>query len=164
MKARRLGLATPDDLVEEAIARGCFHYMQAHQPPAQRVSEAQFSNEELALALLTIANPYDPQMIRVGAMMLGAEGNDPKKLARQALYERSECVVRFIAEAAKRYEPDNEFWNELLNALPDSPVASSDVMPHHTRYVSMPGLIAPRTFGKPTWLRPLKIKALGYAV
>src|SRR3954463_9457873 len=46
MKARRFGLRTRQDLVDEAIARGCFHYLQSHEPPAQRVSEVEFSNEE----------------------------------------------------------------------------------------------------------------------
>src|SRR4051812_6207882 len=87
--ARRYGLQTPRDLMDEALARGCFHYLQSHDPRAQRVSEADFSNEQLALALLSIANPYDPLQIRMGAMMPGAEDNDPATLARYARDERS---------------------------------------------------------------------------
>lgn len=162
-EALRLGLSSDADLVEEAIARGCFHYMQSSAPPIQKISEEQFSNEKLALALLTIANPYDPQMIRVGAMMLGADGNDPKVLAQYAIWERSESVVRAIAEQALRYEPENPFWSNLLNALPDSPQVRDGVLPHHTRFVSMPGLIGPGKTGKTVWLRPLKIAELGYA-
>lgn len=164
MKARRLGLLNSDYLINEAVARGCFHYMRAQEPPVQKVEIEALGNEELALALLTIANPYDSWMIRVGAMMLGAEGNDPKKIARLAEHERSESVVRAIVEAALRYEPENGFWHELLDSLPDTPVASLDVMPHHTRFVSMPGLIGPRVWGKTIWLRPRKIKSLGYAI
>lgn len=161
--ARRRGLVTPQELVDEAVARGCFHYLQSHEPPEQRVSEADLSNEQLALALLSIANPYDPWQIRVGAMMLGAKGTDPLKLARYAVYERSESVLRAIAEAALRYEPDNGFWKDIIAALPDSPDVREGVLPHHTRFVSMPGLIGPGKMGKPVWLRPRKIKALGYA-
>lgn len=162
-KARHLGLVTEADLVNEAVARGCFHYMQAHEPPQQRVSETQFSNEELALSLLTIANPYDPHLIRVGAMMLGAEGINPKTLVRYAVWERSESVVRAIAEAALRYEPENPLWRDLFDALSDAPPVREGVLPHHTRFVSMPGLIGPQKFGRTVWLRPRKIAALGYA-
>lgn len=162
-EARRHGLSSEADLVNEAVARGCFHYMQAFAPPQQRVSEEKFSNEKLALALLTIANPYDPHMIRVGAMMLGAGGNDPKVLARYAMWERSESVVRAIAEHALRYEPENPFWSDLLHALPDSSQVRDGVLPHHTRFVSMPGLIGPGKTGKTVWLRPIKIAELGYA-
>jgi hypothetical protein len=161
--ARRYGLRTPKDLMDEAVARGCFHYLQSHEPPHQRVSETEFSNEQLALALLSIANPYDPWQIRIGAMMLGAEGNNPATVARNAVYERSESVVCNIARAALRYEPENPFWKQLLAALPNVPDVREGILPHHTRFVSMPGLIGPGKMGKPVWLRPRKIKSLGYA-
>ncbi len=81
--ARRVGLVTEKDLIDEAVARGCFHFMeQAGHPPIQRVGEDKFSNEQLAIALLTITNPYEPWLVRVGAMMLSHPGNDVRKLAR----------------------------------------------------------------------------------
>lgn len=161
--ARRHGLLTAQDLVDEAVARGCFHYMRTHEPPPQRVSEKDFSNEQLALALLSIANAYDPWQIRVGVMMLSANGNNPIKLARYAVYERSESVIRSIALSGVRYEPHNEFWKQLLAALPKCGDLREDVLPHHTRFVSMPGLIGPGKMGSSVWLRPRKIKSLGYA-
>lgn len=162
--ARRLGLETEKDLVDEAVARGCFHYMdRAGAPPAQRVSEDQFSNEELAIALLTIANPYEPWLVRVGAMMLSHPGNNVRKLARYAEQERSEVVVRDIAVAGKRYEPENSFWSELLALLPETEPPKSGVLPHHSRYVSIPGKVGPGKIGKTVWLRPARITQLGYA-
>lgn len=133
---RRVGLVKEKDLIDEAVARGCFHFMeQPGHPPGQRVSEDRFSNEQLALALLTIANPYDPWLIRVGAMLLGHPGNNVRKLALYAEYERSEVVVREIALAGRRYEPDNSFWKELLALVPEVPTPKSGVLLHHSRYV-----------------------------
>ena len=163
MKARRLGLHGPAEWMDEAIARGCFHYLQGRTPPKQRVAEDVFSNEELALLLLGTATAHEPWLIREGAMMLGAEGNDPVKIVRLAADEGCAPVVRAIAEAGRRYEPELPFWNTLLTELPPSPLPRSGVMPHHSRYVSMPGLIGPRTQGKAVWLRPRKLKVLGYA-
>ena len=72
-------------------------------------------------------------------------------------------MVRAIAEAGRRYEPELPFWITLLADLPPSPLPRSGVLPHHSRYVSMPGLVGPRTQGKAVWLRPRKLKVLGYA-
>ena len=59
------------------------------EPEQPLVSEREFSNEELALALLSIALRYEPHSIRCGAAMLSAAGNDPRRLARMAVMERS---------------------------------------------------------------------------
>ena len=162
LKAQRLGLHGPGEWKDEAVARGCFHYLQGRTPPQQRVSEKVFSNEELSLVLLGTASAHDPWLIRLGAMLLGAETNDPARIARLASGEGCTPAVRAIAEAATRYEPELPFWSTLLAGLPPG-TPPSGVMPHHSRYVSLPGLIAPRTQGKAVWLRPQKIKALGYA-
>ena len=53
--------------------------------------------------------------------MLSADGNDPRRLARMAVMERSVVPVRHVAEAGRRYEPDKRFRTELLNALPSAP-------------------------------------------
>ena len=161
--ARRLGLVTEKDLIDEAVARGCFHFIQADRPPAQKVNEQAFSNEMLALALLSIANPYDPWMIRVGVMILSHPGNDVTEILRWAKYERSEAVVRDIAMAGIHYEPENAFWRELADALPPTQEPKEGVLPHHSRYVSIPGKIGPGKMGKPVWLRPVKAASLGYA-
>jgi len=49
-----------------------------------QVTVGQFSNAELAIALLNPSLPYDPQALRLGAAMLSADGNTPEEIARQA--------------------------------------------------------------------------------
>jgi hypothetical protein len=137
-KARRLGLG-PDELQILAAQRGCRHYSNGSEPEQSLALERDFSNEELAIALLSTALPYDPHSIRCGAAMLGAAGNNPRRLARMAVMERCITPVRHVAEAGQRYEPENNFWKELLTALPGTPLPPSGVLPHPTRFVAMTG-------------------------
>lgn len=163
LKATQLGLTGPEEWQDEALARGCFHYLQGTTPPRQRVRCEDFSNEELALVLLGDATePLDPWRTRIGAMLLGAEENDVNRIARLAVPEGCAAVVRAIAEAALRYEPEVPFWSILLEKLPESQTPAT--MPHHSRFVSSPGLVGPRTHGKTVWLRPRKLKAFGYVL
>jgi len=137
-KARRLELG-PRELEILAAQRGCRHYSNGDEPPTPLASEEEFSNEELAIALLSPALRYDPHSIRCGAAMLGARGNDPGRLARLAVRERSERIVRYIAEAGRSFEPGNSFWVQLLEHLPTTPPLPSGVLPHPTRFVAMTG-------------------------
>lgn len=162
-EARKFGLSTEKDLIEEAVARGCFHFLQADEPPQSRAPEVEFSNEKLALAMLTISNPYDPWLIRAGVMLLSHPANNVGRIALYTRQERSEPVIRDIALAGRHYEPENTFWEELLQLLTDGPVPHHGILPHHSRYVSIPGKIGPGKMGKPVWLRPRKLAALGYA-
>ena len=157
MKARRLGLRAPGDLERLAIQRGCRHYWQGDEPPGELLSQAQFSNEELALALLSIAGAYEPHSIRCGAAMLSAEGNAPVNLARLAVWERSETVVCYVAECGAKFEPKNAFWSKLLALLPQTPPPKDGVLPHPTRFVAMNGY--ERGVGRKItteWQRPQK--------
>ncbi len=138
-KARRLGLG-PRELQTLAAQRGCRHYADGSEPDQPLASEAEFSHEELAIALLSTALPYDPHSIRCGAAMLSAEGNNPRRLARLAVLDRCVVPVRHVAEAGRRFEAENLFWRELLAELPPSPPAKSGVLPHPTRFVAMSGL------------------------
>src|SRR5205823_4953543 len=119
-KANHLGLRQRD-LEVLAVQRGCRHYSDGTESNKPLASPEQFSNEELAIALLSIALPYSPHSIRCGAAMLGATGNQPERLARMAVLERSEVPVRYVAEAGRKFEPDNPFWRDLLDALPAVP-------------------------------------------
>src|SRR5206468_7588572 len=101
-KARRLELG-PRELEILAVQRGCRHYSNGTEPEQPLASEREFSNEELAIALLSTALPYEPHTIRCGAAMLGAAGNNPRRLARLALMERCVTPVRYVAEAGKRF-------------------------------------------------------------
>ncbi len=138
MKARRLGL-TPQGLAILAAQRGCVHYSNGIEPSIPLASRQQFSDEELAIALLSAALPYDPHSIRCGAAMLSTEGNDPRRLTRLASMERCVALVRYIAEAGKKYEPENSFWTELLEAMPPSLPPKPGVFPHPTRFITMTG-------------------------
>ena len=137
-KARRLGLG-PDELQLLAVQRGCDHYSNGSEPAKPLASEREFSSEELAIALLSTALPYDPHSIRCGAAMLGALANDPRRLARLAVMERCVAPVWHVAKAGQRFEPANSFWRDLLSALPPTPTPKTGVLPHPTRFVAMTG-------------------------
>ncbi len=153
MKARRLGLSARE-LEQLAVERGCTHYSGNGESPSPPVSASAFSNEELAVALLNPALAYDPHSIRCGAAMLSAPGNRPLRLARLLRMERAEQPARQIAEAGRRYEPDNPFWVDLLDALPASPVPKSGVLPHPTRYITMTGFTRSGPGLVTHWVRP----------
>lgn len=152
-KAKRLGLG-PAELEDLAVLRGCRHYTTGREPAAPIASEREFSNEELAVALLSPALRYSPHSIRCGAAMLGTAGNDPETLTRLTLLELAAVPVRYVAEAGRRYEPDNGFWRELLAVLPPAPPPRDGVMPHPTRFISMTGFTRAGRQLLTEWQRP----------
>jgi len=154
-KAWRLGLS-PRGLETLAVQRGCRHYSDGSEPEQPLVSEQQFSNEELALALLSPALPYDPHSLRCGAAMVGADGNDPRRLARLAVMERAVTVIRYVAEAGRKFEPETDFWQRLLDALPPGPIPPPGVLPHPTRFVAMTGFTRRGPGLVVEWQRPVK--------
>ena len=158
-KAKRLGLG-PNELEMLAIQRGCDYYHDGTPVPPTTVSCADFSDVELAIALLNPALRYDPQTLRLGAAMLGAHGNEPAKVARLALMERAEAMVRYIALAGQRFEPDNPFWPALLKLLPLTPPPKSSVVPHPTRFVAMTGITRRGVETVTEWIRPVAPAAM----
>ncbi len=161
-KADRAGLHSPELLESLGVARGCWHYRYPDLIHAPEVSESDFSNEELALALLSPSLPYSPHTIRVGAAMLGATGNDIARLVQLALAEGCVASVRYIANAALRFEPDNFFWRQLLDFLPETPPIKEGVMPHPTRFVSMVGITRAGSRTVTIWIRPRPDLALSH--
>ena len=153
-KARRFGLG-PRELEILAAQRGCRHYSNGTEPEQPLASEMEFSNEELAIALLATALRYDPRSIRCGAAMLSADGNDSRRLARMAVMERSVVPVRHVAEAGRRHEPENRFWTELLDALPSALSPKSGVLPHPSRFVAMTGFTRQGPGLVVEWQRPI---------
>lgn len=152
-KASRLGLDAKK-LRILAVQRGCRHYKTGDEPADPLASESEFSNEELGIALICPALPYDPQNIRVGAAILSADGVDPRHLAHLAKMERAEVPLRYIAEAGEKFEPKNEFWGTLLKLLPKTHPPKSGVLPHPTRFITMTGLTRRGREFLTEWQRP----------
>jgi hypothetical protein len=163
MKAKRLGLSAPEDLERLAVRRGLRYYggpedgrvMEGSAYSARcAVSEADLSNEELAMALLALALPFSQFRLRMGAAMLSARGTSPIVLGTLALQERNESVIKHIATCGQQVEPENLFWRELLDKVASAKVYPPDVLPHITRFVAMTGVTRR---GKETvmqWIRP----------
>ena len=154
MKARRLGLPTGEHLEALAVARGCRYYGGGNLPAVAAVSREQLSDEELAMALLSVAACYSPQSLRVGAAMASATHIDPERLVWLARLERSEAVLRYVAECGARYEPDNGFWGKVLASLPAPIPLPSGVLPHPTRFVAMTGITRRGVETVIEWIRP----------
>jgi hypothetical protein len=153
-KAADLGLGDAAALESLAVARGCWHYRHPQLLPPPSVAEFLFSNEELAVALLSPNQPYSPHTIRVGAAMLGAQSNNPDTLATLAQVEGCDKVVRYVAQAATQFEADNPFWSELLARLPETAPPTEGVLPHPTRFVSMTGFTRSGPGRVAVWIRP----------
>ena len=163
-KAREVGLRDVSALIGLAVIRGCQHYRGGQEPvPAEPPSRAAFSDEELAVALLSPCLPYSPRAVRVGAQMLSGLSNQPQRLALLARKERAENVVRHVAAAGRQTEPYEPFWDELLAALPPAlslrSVFPDGILPHPSRFRTETGLTDPSnpaTHGGPQtiWLRP----------
>src|SRR5207249_10861146 len=103
---------------------------------------------------------YSPQTLRLGAAMLSAEGDEPATIARLAIMERCQAVVRYIAEAGRKFEPQNPFWTELLELLPLTPSPKSSVVPHPTRFVAMTGMTRRGVETVVEWIRPVDRKSV----
>lgn len=131
-KARRLGLIEPEDWIVLAVQRGCYHYGN----PKKRVKQVpltEFSNEELAALLLSVANPYDPLLIRVAAQLLSAPETDIGLLVRLCQLENALCPLAWIVRAAAATEPDNNRWIEL----------SREIDKHSRRKIAFPEAVLP---------------------
>ena len=156
--ARTQGLREADDFTQLAFQRGCRYYMPPDWKPARQLT-ASLSPEGLAIALLHPCLPYNPQRIRIAAAMVSAPHLKPQHLAHLALQERAADVLRFIAEAGHRCEPDHSFWSELLPYLPEirTPLPLG-VMPHPSRFTAMIGRPGPgQRELKQTWIRPVTV-------
>jgi len=154
MKARRLGLPTGEHLEALAVARGCRYYGGGNLPVTPAVPRTQLSDEELAMALLSIAQPYSPQGLRVGAAMASASQIDPQNLVWLARLERSEASLRYVAECGVRYKPQNQFWQKVLRTLPVTKPLPSGVLPHPTRFIAMTGITRRGVETVVEWIRP----------
>ena len=148
-RARRLGLSTPAAFEALAWQRGCRYYPRRNELP-------EFSNEELAIALMHPALPWDPQRLRIAAAIVSAPGNAPHRLARLAVLEQAVIPLRYIASAGQAAEPENPFWREVMAALPPAPPPLPGVMPHRSRFAAITGKTRPGSdpSAAARWIRP----------
>ena len=167
MKARRLGLSTPEDFEKLAVRRGLGYYdclgdsSVVREEPKSQSSDpfGSLSAEELSVALASLSFPYSQLRLRMAAAVLATHGNLPERLARLARRERCEAVFVYIARCGAKVEPENPFWKSLLAHLPPLPEARPDLLPHITRFVAMTGFTRR---GKETvmqWIRPARLSA-----
>ena len=164
MKARRLGLTTPVDLERLAVSRGLRYYdshgdsLNGGKSPLivpEIETDRGLTNEELAIALLSPSALYSQQRLRMGAAMLAAEGNRPESIASLARRERCETVVRHVALCGHEVEPENPFWEKLLELIPSGHlVPLPDALPHPTRFVAMTGITRNGVGNLKQWIRP----------
>lgn len=159
-KACQLGLPDAQALHLVAVKRGCRHYAPPDHNPAEVTDpgRTRLSDAELAIALISAAQVYDPRHIRCAAQLLGSPGIAPTSLVRLALMERCAPILRQIAEAALRYDNGHAaYWREIVTHLPTTRRPPPGVLPHPSRYVSLSGVTRPRgpSSTSAVWLRPV---------
>jgi hypothetical protein len=156
-KARHLGYATPDHLQQLAVLRGCSHYQLADDKSdtIEDCGRERFSNEELAVALISAGFEGDARHVRIAAQILGADGVRAEAVARLARMERCVPVLRYIAEAGLQGDKiRTHFWKSLLDLLPVGTPIAEGRMPHPSRFMSQPGWTPPsRPQRLASWLR-----------
>lgn len=151
-KARRLGLELPLDLERLAVSRGCDYYWR-DWGNATALPPAPLSNTELAIALLVPSLPPTAREIRLAAALLGSPEVRAEDVAALALRENCAEVVRHIALAGRRFEPENVFWNSLIDLLPNLDFDPGR-FPHPTRFVEMTGIDRRKVGLTTRWIRP----------
>lgn len=160
-KLRKLGLTGPGELQRLAVARGCAHYRSADEGsfPADP-GPAVVSDLELAVAMVSGAQEFDPTLVRCAAQLLSGETISVEALARLAVQERAVLVIRHIAQAALELDLERTAkWQRLLSLLPSAhPLPLDGRLPHRTRFVVQTGIR--RINGRlersisSVWLRP----------
>lgn len=164
MKARRLGLRGVADLERLAVQRGCSYYQVLpsdnvlREEPPLRVSRADFSNAELAIALLSFP-PVNLLRQRMGAAMLSAPDVEVAALAALSVAERCGGIVHYIADCGHEVEPENEYWMRLRSEL-STHVYEATEMPHPTRFIEMTGVTRGKIGIEKHWVRPIPALAL----
>lgn len=155
VKARRLGLELPLGLDQLAVHRGCDYYRTnvAESAPPE-ITQEQFSDEELIIALLSGGLRHSPRCIRLAAALVGREGINHSALVRLAVCERCVMALRYIVHCGADVEPDNQTWKSLLTSLPETTQPKVDALPHPSRFYAMTGITRGRIGIMRQWIRP----------
>lgn len=162
-RLRQLGFANPDDLRRLAVKRGRQHYRRPDDDLAAVVDPGLgiLSNVELAVALVSGAQQFDPVIIRCAAQILSGDGIALDRLVHLARQERAVPALRHIARAGvEADEIGRDTWQQVLDKLPTAQEIPDGRLPHRTRFVSETGLaMRDRKLdrsGHKIWLRPGK--------
>ena len=91
--------------------------------------------------------------------MLGAADIDAGQLAALAKEEDCASIVSYIAQCGHRYEPENQFWSELISQIGDVPPPPEEQRLHPTRFVEMTGIIRGKVGTFTSWVRPTTVSA-----
>ena len=94
-----------------------------------------------------------PEGYRIAAALTGANGNRPETLAQLARNERAVEPLRYIAHCGAKYEPENPFWRELVELLPEGKLLDVGPMPHPTKFIEMTGMIRGKIGLITRWIR-----------
>jgi hypothetical protein len=165
MKAKRLGLQQPEDLERLAVRRGCLYYdfnsttSSLFEEPDVQVLRKDFTNAELAIALLSPCWPKCLNRQRIGAAMLSALDVEADTVAELAKVERCETLVSYIAKCGAEVEPENPFWKMITDQL-GSFTGDVHQMPHPTRFIEMTGITRGKIGIQKHWVRPAPALAM----
>ncbi|MDF1738204.1 MAG: hypothetical protein P1U86_03510 [Verrucomicrobiales bacterium] len=169
-KVINLGLEIPGDLEKLAVVRGLRYYDtgnegdQLRQIAALQVPTDRLSNAELAIAMLSPDLPNENAAAvqmrqRIAAAVLSASDVDVADLAALAIEERCVPIVVWIATCGADVEPENEFWSELTERLPEPEVVLT--APHPTRFVAMSGIDRGAKRTTRQWIRLFNLDPAG---
>jgi hypothetical protein len=162
-KLRSYGVDTPEKLIALAAQRGCYHYqtaMMVHQVPKQLCG-----NEELAVALLSPNNFYNPRLVRAGAQLLSGADIGFERLVREAVKERCGEVLLHVVMAGQRLEPQNPSWNKLSELISKAfkrlRHVEPGVLPADGRFCAETGFIGRKRTKQviQRWLRPMRTES-----
>ena len=142
-RLRKQGLSNPEQLRRLAVVRGCAHYRNVDDrsdptDPGQEV----VSDGELAVAMVSGVQEFDPLLIRCAAQLLSGDSVPVELLARLAIQERAVPVVRHIAQAATELDAGHAArWQRLLALLPSDRTAPPEGrLPHRSRFALQTGV------------------------
>lgn len=139
-KARRLGLREVEDMISLAVSRGCSHYAADAATLVNPPSREHFGDDELTILLILGENAYNPSSIRCAAQLARSRHIQSSRLAQLAVMEKTERVLAHIARAGIAHDPEGaSFWQDILDRLHQTKPRPEPMLPHWTRFVSMPG-------------------------
>ena len=145
-----------------AVVRGLRYYDGFNQGEEWKRNEkfqldrSQFSNAELAVALLSPDLPTDDGSAvqvrqRIASAVLSSDDVEPTELLQLAKQEKCEPILRWIATCGAEVESENPFWTKLLDELPV--LEKPERAPHPTRFFAVSGIVNGKRQTVKQWIR-----------